>query len=352
MDEDTKGQTPEDEPTSALPPADEGATEVLGAAEQPTTVMGGADAGATQVMPGAGAATPPPVPPRPTPTLMMSRPPQHESSGKSWWIVLVVVILAAAAAAGLWYFVFRNKNATPAPTPTPTPTATASAVKWGGAWGRTDGVAGGLVVEQSGTAYHVTVYDSGLQPTGTAPGSVSADGKQLSFTLPAASSFNTMPGPLTGVLTIQPGDQTALLTMTAANQTSVTMPLKRVLALVPGTPTASPTPSPSPTVTGSPSPSTSPISDVDQKIIAGLTKIQTGVTTWAANNGGLYPLPADAGQTGGVAQYVVPWPVNPVTSQPMSQGGAVGYYTYQQINGGQSYTLVGHLSNGVSYTLP
>ncbi|HZL63801.1 MAG TPA: hypothetical protein VFD50_02485, partial [Thermoleophilia bacterium] len=201
-----------------------------------------------------------------------------------------------------------------------------------------------------GTVYHVTVYDSGLQPTGSATGSVSADGKQLSFTLPAASSFNTMPGPLTGVMTIQPGEQTALLAMTAANQTSVTMPLKRVLALVPGTPTASP--SSSPTTTGSPSPSASPISDVDQKIIAGLTKIQTGVTTWAANNGGLYPLPADASQTGSIAQYVVPWPVNPVTNQPMSQGGAVGYYTYQQINGGQSYTLVGHLSNGVSYTLP
>ncbi len=76
------------------------------------------------------------------------------------------------------------------------------------------------------------------------------------------------------------------------------------------------------------------------------------MTTWAANNGDLYPMPADVGQTGGIAQYVVPWPVNPVTNQPMVQGGAVGNYTYQQINGGQSYTLVGHLSNGVSYTLP
>jgi len=347
MDEETTGQTPEEEPTSALPPADEGATEAMGGAEQPTTVMG-ADAGATRVMPAAGAAAPPPEPPRPTPTLMMSRPPQRESSGKTWWIVLIVVILAAAAAAGLWYFVLRNKNTAPAATPTPTPTA--SAVKWGGAWGRTDGVAGGIVVEQSGSVYHVTVYDSGLQPTGTATGSVSADGKQLSFTLPAGSSFDTMPGPLTGVMTIQPGDQTALLAMTAANQTSITMPLKRVLALVPGTP--SPSSSASPTTTGSPSPSASPISVVDQKIIAGITKIQTGLTTWAANNGDLYPLPAEVGQTGGIAQYVVPWPLNPVTNQPMVQGGAVGNYTYQQINGGQSYTLVGHLSNGVSYTLP
>jgi len=350
MDEETTGQTPEEEPTSALPPADEGATGVMGAAEQPTTVMGGADAGATRVMPAAGAATPPPEPPRPTPTLMMSRPPQRESSGKTWWIVLIIVILAAAAAAGVWYFVLRDKNATP--TPAPTPTATATAVKWGGAWGRTDGVAGGIVVEQTGASYQVTVYDSGLQPTGTAGGTVSADGTQLSFTLPASSSFNTMPGPLTGVMTIQTGDQTALLAMTAANQTSVTMPLKRVLALVPGTPTASPSSSASPTTTGSPSPSTTPISGVDQKIIAGLTKIQTGVTTWAANNGALYPMPAEVSQTGGIAQYVVPWPVNPVTNQPMVQGGAVGDYTYQQINGGQSYTLVGHLSNGVSYTLP
>jgi hypothetical protein len=350
MDEEITGQTPEEEPTSALPPADEGATEVIGGgAEQPTTVMGGA--GATRVMPAAGGAAPPSPPPsRPTPTLMMSRPPRRESSGKTWWIVLIVVILAAAAAAGLWYFVLRNKNTTPAPTPTPTPTA--SAVEWGGAWGRTDGVAGGIVIEQNGASYQVTVYDSGLQPTGTATGSVSSDGSQLRFTLPASSSFNTMPGPLTGVMTIQSGEKTALLTMTAANQTSVTMPLKRVLALVPGTPTASPTPSTSPTTSGSPSPSASPVSAVDQQIIAGLTKIQTGVTTWAANNGDLYPMPTDVSQTGGIAQYVVPWPLNPVTNQPMVQGGAVGNYTYQQINGGQSYTLVGHLSSGVSYTLP
>ena len=352
MDEDTTGKTPEDEPTSALPPADEGATEVMGGADQPTSVMGGADTGATRVMPAAGAAAPPPEPSRPTPTLMMSRTPQRQGSGsgKTWWIVLIVVILAAAAAAAVWYFLIRNDNSTPAPTPTPS----ASPVNWGGAWGRTDGVAGGIVIEQSGTTYHVTVYDSGLQPTGTATGSVSADGKQLSFTLPAASSFNTMPGPLTGVMTIQTGEQTALLTMTAANQTSVTMPLKRVLALVPGTPSASPSPttSASPTSSGSPSPSTSPISDVDRQIIAGLTKIQTGVTTWAANNGDLYPMPAEVSQTGGIAQYVVPWPLNAVTRQPMVQGGTVGNYTYQQINGGQSYTLVGHLSNGVSYTLP
>lgn len=349
MDEETTGQTPEEEPTTAQPPADEGATEVMGGeAEQPTTVMGGADTGATRVMPAAGAAAPPPQPPQPTPTLMMSRPPKRESSGNTWWIVLIIVLVAAAAAAAIWFFLIRDNGTTPTPTPTPT----ASPVKWGGAWGRTDGVAGGIVVEQSGTVYHVTVYDSGLQPTGTTTGSVSADGKQLRFTLPADSTFNTMPGPLTGVMTIQPGEQTALLTMTAANQTSVTMPLKRVLALVPGTPPASPTTTPSPTTTTSPSPSTSPVSAVDQQIIAGLTKIQTGVTTWAANNGDLYPLPTEVSQTGGIAQYVVPWPVNPVTNQPMVQGGAVGNYTYQQINGGQSYTLVGHLSNGVSYTLP
>jgi hypothetical protein len=348
MDEETTGKTPEEEPTSALPPADEGATEVMGGAEQPTGVMGAADTGATRVMPAAGPAAPPPEPTRPTPTLMMSRPPQREGSGNTWWIVLIIVIIAAAAAAAIWFFLIRNHNSTPAPTPTPT----ASPIKWGGAWGRTDGVAGGIVIEQTGTSYQVTAYDSSLQPTGTATGSVSADGKQLRFTLPAASSFNTMPGPLTGVMTMQTGEQTALLSMTAGNQTSVTMPLKRVLALVPGTPTASPTSSASPSTTGSPSPSTSPISGVDQKIIAGVTSIQTGVTTWAANNGGLYPLPADAGQTGGIAQYVVPWPVNPVTNQPMTQGDAVGYYTYQQINSGQSYTLVGHLSNGVSYTLP
>ena len=337
-DESTGSSIPDEEPTTELPPADEGATQVLG----------GESAEPTRVMPAAGAAAPPPPKtPPPAPTLVMSRPPRREGGGNTWWIVLVVIILAAAAAAALWYFVLRNDN-TVAPSPSPAPSA--SPVSWAGAWGRTDGVAGGLVIEASGGAYQVTVYDADLQPTGSAPASVSSGGQELLFTLPAPSTFDTLPGPLDGKMTVGSGGDTAVLDLTAANQTAVTMPLKRVLALVPAKPTGSPSPSSSPSASASPS--ASPLTSVDQQIIAGLIRIQTGITTCAANASDLYPMPSEVTQTGGVADYVSPWPINPVTNQPMVPGTATGDYTYQQINGGQAYTLVGHLGNGISYTLP
>ena len=188
MDDDTTGRLPDE--TSPQPPesgetaagaADAAETAVTspGAGETfvappsddaATRIMSGEAVAATQVMPAGDAGPPPPPPLRPQPTLMMSRPPNQSSS--TWWIVLVVVLLALVAAAAAWYFLIRDKGEKPAPQPSP-------AFDWEGAWGRTDGTGGGVVVEPSGKDYKVTVYGSTLQVLGTATATTEGQGPRL-----------------------------------------------------------------------------------------------------------------------------------------------------------------------------
>jgi hypothetical protein len=319
--------------TVVAPPDDAGATRV----------MSGEAADETRVMPAAGgAATPPPPPPRPQPTLMMSRPPKRSSN--SWWIVLVVVLLALVAAAAAWYFLLRDKGEKPAPQPSP-------AFDWVGAWGRTDGSGGGVVVEQSGKDYQVTVYGSTLQVLGTAV--ATPKGKDLTCALQSDQMVGGLPGPFQITLEAGPGKDLADMKVTGGNQTTVIIPLKRVVALVPVSPSPSPTVTPTPTVSPSSSPSVSPSPGTDQQqVIDAIVKLQTGVTTWATNNNNLYPTPADVSQAGGVAAYVNPWPTNPYTGQPMKPGTQPGDYTYEQLNGGAGYKLTGYISNGLTYTVP
>src|SRR5450756_2036622 len=118
--------------------------------------------------------------------------------------------------------------------------------------------------------------------------------------------------------------------VTGANQTTVVVPLERVAALVPVSPSASPTVTPMTTPTTSPSssPSASPKAGTDQQVIDAIGKLQVGVITWATNNNNLYPTPADVSEAGGIASYVDPWPTNPYTDQPMKPGTQPGDYTY------------------------
>jgi hypothetical protein len=358
MDDETTGRLPDD--TSAQPPG--GGETAAGAADAAETVVTPPDAGETvvappmdsgatrvmsgeaadetRVMPAGGGAPPPSQPPRPQPTLMMSRPPKGQSSN-TWWIVLVVVLLALVAAAAAWYFLLRDKGETPAPQPSP-------AFDWVGAWGRTDGSGGGVVVEQSGKDYRVTVYGATLQVLGTSV--ATPKGKDLTFALQSNETVGGLPGPFQITLQAGAGKDFADMKVTGGNQTTVIIPLTRVAALVPVTPSASPsvTPTPSP----SSSPSSSPSPGTDQQVIDAIVKLQTGVITWSTNNNNLYPMPADVTQTGGVASYVNPWPANPYTGQPMKPGTQPGDYTYEQLNGGAGYKLTGYISNGLTYTVP
>jgi hypothetical protein len=140
--------------------------------------------------------------------------------------------------------------------------------------------------------------------------------------------------------------------VTGSNQTTVIIPLERVAALVPVSPSASPTVTPTSTSSPSASPSASPTAGADQQVIDAVDKLQVGVITWATNNNNLYPTPADVSETGGIASYVNPWPANPYTGQPMKPGTQPGDFTYEQLNGGAGYKLTGYISNGLTYTVP
>ncbi len=43
---------------------------------------------------------------------------------------------------------------------------------------------------------------------------------------------------------------------------------------------------------------------------------------------------------------MIAWPKNLFTNAPMQSGDANGDYTYKLLDGGKSYSLVGHLSDG------
>ena len=379
MDDDDAGVTPQDEgterpqdegeelaPESGPPaplPEDTGATTVFAAGEEEATrVMGGQNEAATRVLAGASEDATRVMPPggveggtaapRPQPTLMFSRPPRQSSSG-TLWIVILVVVLALVAAGAAWYFLIRDSGS-PAPTPTPSPT---TGFAWVGAWGRTDGSGGGLVVQKSGGAYEVTVYDGMVQVLGST--TAAKEGKELTFDLQTEEAVAGLPGPYTVRLT--PGSTADLLSMnvTGSNGTTIIVPLERVPALVPVTPTASPSPSSSPAASPSTSPSMSPTMSpspsptaADEQVMAGIQKIQVGVITWSVNNNNLYPQPGDVTQTGGIASSVDPWPTNPYTGQPMKPGTSPGDYTYQQLSGGAGYELTGYIADGLTYTVP
>lgn len=328
-----------DDLTAALPP------------EEATRVMAGDTAGPTRVMPAGGGAPPPPGP---TPTLVMSsRPPREGSS--TGWIVVIVILVALAAAAAAWYFLIRDRGTEPAPTPTPT--ATAAAFDWVGAWAPTDGSGGGIVVQQSTDGYQITVYDTMVRVLGSA--AATEEGAALTFGLETSEPLAGIPGPYD--VTVSPGASAdeVKMSVTGANGTTISMPLGRVPALVPVTPSGSPSPTSSPTPTASPtvsptaSPSSSPTQSAEaQQVIDGIDRIQAGVMTWSTNNNGLYPAAEDVTQDGGVAQFVDPWPTNPYTGQAMKPGTSAGEYIYEQLNGGAGYRLTGYVSGGLTYTVP
>ena len=166
-------------------------------------------------------AAPTPQPMRSTITMTQ---PEPNSKWGLWVVIAVVVILIVAAAA--WFFLTRDEETTPVAAPSP--------VEWTGAWGRMDGVGGGLLIAGSAGAYEVTLYDGALRAGETVPATQSSDGRELQFTLPSQFAFGGAPtGPFDAILTAGDSPDTATLRITDANQTSVLMPLSRVAELAP-----------------------------------------------------------------------------------------------------------------------
>ena len=304
--------------------------------EKASRILSDGSAEATHVTPAAAKSGAPPTPPL-QPTIVMSRP-ARKGPGNMLWLVLLLLLVIAAAAAAVWFYWLRGEQqAITVPSPTPTPIA------WAGAWARTDGTGGGLVVEGDATTYRVTAYDEALQPGDTVDAVESADGRELLWALPSQFAIDGPAGPSEATLAIGSDPDTATFRIVGADQTTVSLPVQRVSALAPTTPSADPTPT-------EPTPEPDPTSAGQarrQQTIDSITSIQAGIAAWAAANGGTYPMPADVRESGAVAQYVDPWPPNPyVPEQPMEPGTDPGDYRYERLDGGQLFRLTGFLDNG------
>ena len=93
----------------------------------------------------------------------------------------------------------------------------------------------------------------------------------------------------------------------------------------------------------------------DAGVKEGIHSIQIGVQSYAVDNSDTYPPVAYVDAAGMGAQpngYIDLWPKNPFLNPtgPMAPGTAEGTYTYTQP--GSTYTLVGHLSNAKSFSVP
>ncbi len=304
--------------------------------------------------------------PPPQPTIVMSSAPRRggrggESGGtgggggKKIVLVAIIVIVLAAAAAIAWQ-VKRGQSAKAPSQPAAEQNATPAGTAWEGAWGRTDNVSGGLAVERSGNGFTVTAYDDKLAVVGTTSATASTTAPYtLTFTFPAGSSINGLPGPLECDLVATEPEGSALFTATTSNQTSISMPLKRVAALTPSSPLSSASPQANteqkPDASSqAKAPNSSP---TDSAIIEGALAIKKGITAWAEQHNGSYPEPSQVTSTGDVARFVDPWPSNPAAegTKPMAQGTEAGTFTYQQLGGGKGYRLEVHLAGGTSCTL-
>ncbi|MGZ4200243.1 MAG: hypothetical protein ACXVP1_08660, partial [Thermoleophilia bacterium] len=98
---------------------------------------------------------------------------------------------------------------------------------------------------------------------------------------------------------------------------------------------------------GSPDPS----AQQNDQITTGIHTLQAAVQSWAADHQNLYPTADLVVASGAFAAYVQSlqtWPSNPVTGQPMKPGTGAGDYTYEQVDGGQGFTLTGYGADGTS----
>jgi hypothetical protein len=282
--------------------------------------------------------------PPPRPRLIMSRP-EGRGPGNAWWVILVLLVLAALAATAVWYFAFRGDDeATPTPAPSPTP----SQVGWAGAWVRSDGAGGGVMVEGSSGAYRVTAYDAALQPSETVDAVPGDGGRELRFTLPAQFSLGDLAGPLEAVLRAGQDPDSATLSVTSAGGATASAPLARVPSLQPSSPASSPRPPSGPTSSASPTPSPGDGGQsLTLQMIDAIERIQAGIEAWSRANDGTYPLPADVRAGASVARYADPWPMNPYAPDlVMAPGTEPGDFTYQVLDGGLGYELTGYLDNG------
>lgn len=301
----------------------------------PTEVIGGTapDAAQTQVL---GATGPPPPPPAFTPLPKVATPSGGGDRRTTLWIVLAVAAIAVAAVILVWAFAVRDTGD-----------------QFVGIWAPVSGEGGGLEVGKDDGNFFVAMYAADLSFIGRYP--AVRDGDTLTFRLSGEEGGQG----LTDARLTYVEDRDALLLEVAGGGTATEY--VRVDALE-AAPTPTPVPVPTPTAsltgspTGSPSPTPSPTgtdtTEKDRDVVDGIVAIQVGLLNWRTANGNVFPPASEVSQSGGVGEYVSPWPTNPYTGQPMAPGDQPGDFTYEQLNGGEGYRLVGHLANGFTFTVP
>lgn len=318
---------------TATLPADSAAPTTSGS-DQPTQVDPGPDESATHV---AGGAAPPfaPVPQAVDPSGGGDR-------GVTVWLIVVLALAAALAIVLVWAYVLRDTGE-----------------QFVGTWAPADGGGGGLVVSLRDGDFTVAVFDTDLEPSGTYP--AVRDGDDLTFRFTDTQSGR---GLMKARLTHVDERDVLVMRLTWAGTQGASQEYMRVDALraetpppapapaVTTMPTASPSASPSGSPVPLPSPTASDTTQSDQQVVDGIVAIQVGVLNWSMAHGDMFPAPVDVAQDGAVGELVSPWPRNPFSGQPMATGTEPGDYTYEQLNGGRGYKLVGHLAGGLTFTVP
>ena len=307
------------------------ATQVLSGADAEATQDVGADAEATQRLGG-------PPPPVFTPLPSVATPSGGGDRRGLLWIVIAVAAIAAVAVILVWAFAVRDTGD-----------------YFVGTWAPASGEGGGFVIASDDGSFEVSAYDRDLTLMGKYP--ATRDGRTLTFRFSdTEAGFGLLEARLTY---IEERDvllyQAAGMGAEGAGIEYVRVDELRPAPLPtrpPATPTPTSSPTPSPTGTPVPSPTGTDVADNDQKVVEGIVAIQVGILDWRTANGGVFPPPGEVTESGGVGEYVSPWPTNPFTGQPMAPGDQPGDYTYEQLNGGQGYKLVGHLANGFTFTVP
>jgi len=114
-------------------------------------------------------------------------------------------------------------------------------------------------------------------------------------------------------------------------------------------PAATLAPSSTPTAQTSSTPTADPNAQQDEQISQGIHTLQAAVQSWAADHGDVFPTADLVVSTGPFSAYVAAvgsWPTDPVSGQPMKPGSGAGDYTYEQLDGGQSFRLTGYGVDG------
>jgi hypothetical protein len=328
---------PADAPTQVTPPAEaptqvtargDPPTEIAPPPEAPTQVVAGSAGG-----PGAGG----PYAPLPR----VAAPSRGDGNqAPTWLIILAVVSVALAIVVALWAFVLRGGGD-----------------EFVGSWAPISGDGGGLVIELQDGDLLVSMFAPDMQLTGTYPATRDDDTLTFRFT-----DTETALGQVKATLEYEEDTDHLILTLSAGGEQSTPIEFVRVDALEAApsatpTPIATPTPTASPSASPSGSPSLTPsptgtdTGQYDQQIVNAIVQIQVGVINWNTENGS-YPPANEVTPAGGVGQMLTAWPTNPYSGQPMASGEEPGDYTYEQLDGGQGYRLVGHLAGGATFTVP